>query len=65
MKDPYITADGKVIMQCGYCGKFVRLNKPLLGSLHICLSEAERRNIDMYQAMASAQSRMIREALTK
>jgi hypothetical protein len=27
---------------CGVCGKLVRLNKPLLGSLHICLTEEER-----------------------
>lgn len=27
--------------QCGACGKVIRLNKPILGSLHICLTDEE------------------------
>lgn len=29
--------------RCQHCGALVRLNKPIFGSLHICLSEKERR----------------------
>lgn len=28
---------GKVYNKCGACGKMVRLNKPVIGSLHICV----------------------------
>ena len=35
---------GKAIMcHCKDCGKLVRLNKLLLGSLHICLTEEEKK----------------------
>jgi hypothetical protein len=36
-----IVAGGKLYAQCPDCGKLVRVNKPILGSLHICLSPEE------------------------
>jgi hypothetical protein len=30
---------------CGTCGSIIRLNKPIIGSLHICLSEEDMRTI--------------------
>lgn len=29
-------------MRCEWCGKVVRLNKPLFGSMHLCLTEEGR-----------------------
>ncbi len=31
---------------CKYCRKLVRLDKPLIGSVHICVTEAERLQHD-------------------
>ncbi len=28
--------------QCGMCGKIVKINKPIFGSLHLCLTAEER-----------------------
>ena len=35
-----VISNGKVFAKCQACGKVVQMNKPLLGSLHICV-EAE------------------------
>lgn len=37
------TSDGKLYAVCPDCGQLVRINKPIIGSLHVCLSEEERR----------------------
>lgn len=31
---------------CGYCGKTVKLNKLLFGSLHFCVGQEKRRIIE-------------------
>lgn len=33
---------GKWYGQCTDCGKIVRINKPIFGSLHVCLNDDER-----------------------
>lgn len=38
-----IFAGNQIWDHCQICGKFVRINKPIFGSLHICLSEEEIR----------------------
>jgi len=35
-KDKMIITNGKIYMECTKCGKLIRTNKPILGSLHIC-----------------------------
>lgn len=35
-KDNYIIVGNKIYLTCAGCGKLVRVNKPLLGELHIC-----------------------------
>lgn len=35
--------------QCLDCGKFIKLNKFLLGSLHVCLSEEEKNKKSLNQ----------------
>ena len=32
---------GKIYEYCELCGKLVRLNKSILGSLHVCLTDEE------------------------
>jgi hypothetical protein len=32
--------------QCGYCRKWVR-NKPIIGTVHFCLTEEERAEVDL------------------
>lgn len=36
MDNQIIWSGGKAFAQCEGCGKFVQLNKPLLGGLHFC-----------------------------
>jgi len=32
----FLVADGKIYATCPNCGKLVRIDKPILGDLHIC-----------------------------
>ena len=41
-----IIAGSKIYGTCIYCHSLVRLNKPIFGSLHICLTDAERAEVD-------------------
>ena len=41
MKKDYIIVGNKIYTTCGICKKLVQVNKFLLGSLHICLTEKE------------------------
>ncbi len=50
MKD-LIIAGSKIYAQCPTCGSLVRINKPLFGSLHICLSDEERAMIEAQRAV--------------
>ncbi len=36
MHNPLTIVEGKIYATCYGCGKFVRVNKPFFGSLHIC-----------------------------
>ena len=38
----HLVVGGKIYAYCHWCGKMVRLNKLILGSLHICLTEEEK-----------------------
>jgi hypothetical protein len=38
-----IVTNGKIYERCAVCDKLVRLNKFFFGSLHVCLSEAEKQ----------------------
>ena len=38
-KHGYVTPDGKIYVRCQSCGEMVRLNKPLIGSLHLCIND--------------------------
>ena len=38
---PFIVGN-QLLAVCDYCDKLVRLNKPILGDLHFCLTEEER-----------------------
>ena len=37
------TINGKAWVVCRDCGKIVRFDKPLFGSMHICASPKERK----------------------
>jgi len=37
-----VIAGSCICATCPDCGKFIRLNKPILGSLHVCIGEEER-----------------------
>lgn len=44
--------------QCGLCGKIVKVNKPILGDLHLCLTDEEiAYKRQAVQAAWSAQQR--------
>lgn len=36
----------KKYVTCHYCGKEVNIRKPIIGSLHICLTQEEMAQID-------------------
>jgi hypothetical protein len=44
---------GNTVQRCWYCRKPVR-NKPLLGTLHVCLTDGERRIRDAHFEMGCA-----------
>lgn len=37
------TVGNKLMGRCGVCGKLVRIDKPIFGSIHFCLSDEERK----------------------
>jgi len=37
-----IIAGNQIWDTCADCGKFIRVNKPVFGSLHFCLTDKER-----------------------
>lgn len=41
-KENMIVAGNKIYGICLDCGKLVRINKPIIGSVHICLTEEEK-----------------------
>jgi hypothetical protein len=44
MKDgPVFVAGDGIYQQCGWCGKFVKLNKTVFGALHFCLTDDEKK----------------------
>lgn len=36
-----IVAGGKIYAVCSMCGRLIRINKPIFGSLHICYEDGE------------------------
>lgn len=40
-KDTIITG-GKIYKRCIYCNKLVRINKPIVGAMHICVDKETR-----------------------
>ncbi len=49
--------------QCDYCGKIVKINKPIFGSMHVCVSDFEAHAIDQFRYQQQMQSLdyMVRE----
>lgn len=41
--------NGKWYINCGICGEVVRFDKPILGSMHFCISEDERAAAGLQQ----------------
>jgi len=41
MRGEYVVWNGKLYARCEACGKLVRADKPLLGSLHFCVDSPE------------------------
>jgi hypothetical protein len=39
--DQMFAVGGKLYRWCGHCENLVRVNKPLLGGLHFCLTDEE------------------------
>ncbi len=35
----YVTPDGKIYLQCQKCKDVVRINKPIFGSIHVCIKK--------------------------
>lgn len=42
MAGEVVAAGRKLYQRCGVCGGIVRINKPIVGSMHFCLTEEER-----------------------
>jgi hypothetical protein len=48
--------NGKIYAVCYGCGKIIRVNKPLIGSVHFCTTEEEKNeypNVIKYRALMS------------
>ncbi len=39
---------------CHYCDTTVRVNKPIFGGLHICLTEGERNQVDRQRTVTKS-----------
>lgn len=52
---------GKLYEVCATCGQIVRFDKPLLGSLHICVTEEEARDFRQQIAREAAIARQTLE----
>lgn len=37
----WISENGKQYTVCPACGKFVQMNKPIFGSMHLCASDSQ------------------------
>ena len=44
-KDRLILAGSGIYTRCEWCETLVRLNKPLFGSLHFCLTDEEKAEV--------------------
>jgi len=42
----YFVVGNKLMTTCWYCQKVIQVDKPIFGSLHICLSTEEKNEID-------------------
>lgn len=52
-----IISNGKIYEVCDACGEIVRTNKPLLGSVHICVTAEEQREFRVAIAHKAAANR--------
>ena len=41
IKKNVIIVGGKIYARCSACGKIVRINKPIIGDIHVCVSPKE------------------------
>lgn len=41
MRGEIVVVGGKMYRRCSMCGTVVRINKPLVGDLHLCLTDEE------------------------
>lgn len=37
----WVEVGGKIYAMCGVCGDVIRVNKPIVGSMHFCLTDEE------------------------
>lgn len=42
----YLVVGGKIYSTCDDCGKLVRVNKPLFGSLHVCIEDEDEEKAE-------------------
>jgi hypothetical protein len=53
--------NGKLYGVCDNCGEIVRINKPIIGSLHLCRSEEERAELAKYPQLQGMLEDKIKE----
>lgn len=54
---------GKLMEVCPMCGKIVRIDKPLLGSMHFCVTEEEySKNYNEYRAQVERSKKALEGA---
>ena len=59
-----IVTGGKIYETCGRCGKLVRLNKPIFGSLHVCGRGRESRFDEQCRVDRRNARKIMRQALS-
>jgi hypothetical protein len=52
MGPDYIIAGNKMYQKCVYCNELVRINKPIFGSMHLCVSEEVRKEINKINSLS-------------
>ena len=52
-----IVAGGKIYARCDDCRSLVRLNKPLIGAMHFCLTPEELAMKKQQEQFSAAQTR--------
>jgi len=56
------TINGKIYEVCGVCGEIIRWDKPIIGSMHICLSD-ERKLCETQQQFKDWQANRVKKSM--